>query len=81
MDLGGSLGAGNYRLTPHEVIYIAQSCRASVYVCDDIFPEHATAVANSGCGVKLIVTIGIGGSLNWEDLAARNGGRRAAPAG
>jgi acyl-CoA synthetase (AMP-forming)/AMP-acid ligase II len=62
----------NHRLTPPEVAYIAEACRASVYVGDDIYAQHMTAVAHSNCSLKATVTIGSGGQLNWETIASQS---------
>ena len=58
----------NFRLTPPEVAYLAQSSGASVHIFDAAFPDHAAAAKAENDSVCLHVWIG-GGGLSWETLA------------
>ncbi len=70
----------NFRLTPREVAYLAQSSGASVHIFDAAFPDHAAA-ANAENPSAQIVMVGEGppstsassdktaGKLSWEMLA------------
>ena len=59
----------NFRLTPPEVAYLAQSSGASVHIFDSAFPDHAavTKAVNPAC--RLEVWVG-DGPLTWDALAA-----------
>ena len=63
----------NFRLTPPEVAYLAQSSRAVVHIFDDAFPEHAAQAraGNAACRIQLWIGSGNGetGGETWEDLA------------
>jgi fatty-acyl-CoA synthase len=60
----------NFRLTPPEVAYLAQSSGATVHIFDSAFPDHASAarIENSAC--RLQISIGGSGGDDWEALAA-----------
>jgi acyl-CoA synthetase (AMP-forming)/AMP-acid ligase II len=58
----------NFRLTPPEVAYLAQSSGASVHIFDVAFPEHAAAARAENPNVRLHVSIGEG-DLSWDALA------------
>lgn len=58
----------NFRLTPPEVAYLAQSSGASVHIFDTAFPDHAEAARTENASVRLHVWIGEG-DLAWETLA------------
>ena len=58
----------NFRLTPPEVAYLAQSSGASVHIFDAAFPEHAVAASAENPNARLHIWIGAG-DLSWEDLA------------
>jgi acyl-CoA synthetase (AMP-forming)/AMP-acid ligase II len=59
----------NFRLTPPEVAYLAQSSGASVHIFDSAFPDHAALAARENPVCRLEISIG-GGALDWEELAA-----------
>jgi fatty-acyl-CoA synthase len=63
----------NFRLTPPEVAYLAQSSGASVHIFDTAFPEHAAAASAENPAARLHVAIGAG-ELTWDMLATS--GRR-----
>ena len=60
----------NFRLTPPEVAYLAQSSGASVHIFDAAFGDHAAAsrAENPGCGLE--ISIGGGGPEDWEAFAS-----------
>ncbi len=58
----------NFRLTPPEVAYLAESSGAAVHIFDAVFPEHAAAAGAANRQARLHVSIGLG-ELDWEALA------------
>ena len=66
--LGGVWVPTNFRLTPPEVSYLAQSSGASVHIFDSAFPEHAAMARAENAACRLEIWIGDGG-LTWETLA------------
>jgi acyl-CoA synthetase (AMP-forming)/AMP-acid ligase II len=58
----------NFRLTPPEVAYLAQSSGAAVHIFDAAFPEHAAAAKAENADCRLEIAIG-DGSLTWDALA------------
>jgi fatty-acyl-CoA synthase len=48
----------NYRQTPSEVAYLAQSSGASAMICHSDFPEHVTVVREAAPDVRFVVSIG-----------------------
>ena len=69
----------NFRLTPTEVAYLAQSSRATAHIMDDIFPEHAAAARAANPHGKIHITIGEG-ALTWDGLIGQGRGESLAPA-
>ena len=67
--LGAVFVPTNFRLSPPEVAYLAQSSGASAHIFDAAFPAHAAAAREANAVARLEVTIG-GGTLDWETLAA-----------
>jgi fatty-acyl-CoA synthase len=59
----------NFRLTPPEVAYLAQSSGANVHIFDHGFPDHAAAARAENPACRLDVWIG-GGQPDWDSLAA-----------
>ena len=57
----------NFRLTPAEVSYLAQSSGAAAHIFDAAFPEHAAAAREANPAAS--VEVGIGGGVEWEELA------------
>lgn len=55
----------NFRLTPPEVAYLAQSSGASVHIFDPAFPDHEAAAKSENPACKLEIAIG----AEWETLA------------
>jgi len=62
----------NFRNSPQEVAYIAKAARAKVLVCENIFTDHAAAVATEDADLRLTISIGAAGfaSAEWEGLVA-----------
>lgn len=67
--LGAVFVPTNFRLTPPEVAYLAESSGAAVHVFDSAFPEHEAAARAANPAARLHVAIG-GGKLDWEALAS-----------
>ena len=60
----------NFRLTPPEVAYLAQSSGACVHIFDHAFPDHATAARDGNPACRLEFSIGGSGLDDWNSLAA-----------
>ena len=60
----------NFRLTPPEVAYLAQSSGAAAHIFDTAFAEHAAAAAAENPSCRLMLSIGGEGPDDWEELAA-----------
>ena len=58
----------NFRLTPPEVAYLAQSSGASVHIFDSAFPDHAAAAKAGNPACQLEIFIGEG-AREWEAFA------------
>jgi fatty-acyl-CoA synthase len=56
----------NFRLTPPEVAYLAQSSGATVHIFDTAFPDHARAARSENPACRLDITIGGNGPDDWE---------------
>jgi fatty-acyl-CoA synthase len=56
----------NFRLTPPEVAYLAQSSGASVHIFDAAFPEHAAAASAENPNARLNISIGAEGVMVRE---------------
>lgn len=66
--LGAVFVPTNFRLSPPECAYLAQSSGAVVHVFDAAFPAHGAAARAANPSLRLEVSIG-GGALDWEMLA------------
>ncbi len=66
--IGATWVPTNFRLTPPEVAYLAQSSGASVHIFDSAFPDHAATAKAENPACRLEVFIGEG-DLEWEALA------------
>ncbi len=62
----------NFRLTPPEVAYLAQSSGAAVHIFDAAFPDHAAAARAENPNCRLEISIGPG-ELEWDTLAEFDG--------
>ena len=60
----------NFRLTPPEVAYLAQSSGATVHIFDRAFPDHAVAARSENPACRLEISIGGSGADDWEAYAA-----------
>lgn len=58
--IGAVYAPTNFRLTPSEVIWLAQMSQARVFICDSAFPDHAAQVA-AAHGPRHVLRIGDGG--------------------
>jgi fatty-acyl-CoA synthase len=68
--IGATWVPTNFRLTPPEVAYLAQSSGATVHIVDTAFPEHATVAAAENPACRLRISIGGSGDDDWEAYAA-----------
>jgi acyl-CoA synthetase (AMP-forming)/AMP-acid ligase II len=59
----------NFRLTPPEVAYLAQSSGAAVHIFDRAFPDHAAAAGTENPSCRLQISIGGTGAEDWEAFA------------
>jgi acyl-CoA synthetase (AMP-forming)/AMP-acid ligase II len=64
--IGATWVPTNFRLTPPEVAYLAESSAAAVHIFDPAFPDHAAAArsANPACRLDLRL------DTDWEAMAA-----------
>ena len=60
----------NFRLTPPEVAYLAQSSGAVAHIFDSAFPEHAALAYAENDACRFRISIGGDGPNDWEALAA-----------
>ena len=60
----------NFRLTPPEVAYLAQSSGATVHIFDVAFPDHARQARAENTACRLEISIGGSGPDDWEAFAA-----------
>jgi len=60
----------NFRLTPSEVAYLAESSGAAAHIVDAAFPEHAAAARAANPAMRLEVALGGEEGLAWEALTA-----------
>ncbi|MGE0415492.1 MAG: acyl-CoA synthetase [Acetobacteraceae bacterium] len=67
--LGATWVPTNFRLTPPEVAYLAQSSSASVHIFDGAFPEHAAQAKAENPNCRLEIWIGGSAGLEWDTLA------------
>ena len=70
----------NFRLTPTEVAYLAQSSRAVVHIMDDVFPDHAAAARAANPHARVHLTMGQATGQSWEDVIAAGRGQTLEPA-
>jgi acyl-CoA synthetase (AMP-forming)/AMP-acid ligase II len=67
--IGATWVPTNFRLTPPEVAYLAQSSGAAVHIFDAAFPDHAAAARSENPTCRLEIAIGAG-ALTWDSLAS-----------
>jgi fatty-acyl-CoA synthase len=68
--IGATWVPTNFRLTPAEVAYLAQSAGAVVHIFDAAFPDHAAAARAENRACRLEISIGASGAMDWEALVA-----------
>ena len=75
--LGAIIVPANFRQTPPEFAHLAQQSIASVLLCDDAFPDHATAARAVTPSLRLVVWIGQPqhSDPNYESLVSAHGGK------
>jgi fatty-acyl-CoA synthase len=57
-QLGAIWVPANFRQTPDEVAYLAQSSGASALICHRDFPEHVAAVREAAPDIRSVISIG-----------------------
>ncbi len=68
--IGATWVPTNFRLTPPEVAYLAQSSAAAVHIFDTAFHHHAKAAKAENPACRLDISIGDGGiAASWDSLA------------
>ncbi|MBO1907690.1 acyl-CoA synthetase [Microvirga sp. 3-52] len=74
-QLGAVWVPANFRQTPDEVAYLAQSSGASAMICHRDFPEHVAGVREAAPSVRLVISIGPSEfGEDYDDLVARYSG-------
>ncbi|MEY4077465.1 MAG: hypothetical protein RIQ69_1835, partial [Pseudomonadota bacterium] len=70
----------NFRLSPPEVAYLAQSSRANVIICESVFSQHIDAALESAPTLQHVIAIGPArhAEHSYEDLVARHLGQEPA---
>ncbi|HQT76754.1 MAG TPA: acyl-CoA synthetase [Rhodopila sp.] len=66
--IGATWVPTNFRLTPPEVAYLAQSSGATAHIFDTAFPDHAAAARAENPACRLEISIGGSGAQDWETL-------------
>jgi acyl-CoA synthetase (AMP-forming)/AMP-acid ligase II len=65
----------NFRQTPDEVAYLAQASGASVMICQNVFPDHASASRAASPVLRLMISIGDAAfGEDYETLLAAHDG-------
>jgi acyl-CoA synthetase (AMP-forming)/AMP-acid ligase II len=57
-QLGAVWVPTNFRQTPDEVAYLAQSSGASALICHRDFPEYVAVVREAAAGIRFVISIG-----------------------
>lgn len=68
--IGATWVPTNFRLTPPEVAYLAQSSGASVHIFDTAFPDHSAVARAENPACRLEISIGGEGAGDWEAYTA-----------
>ena len=71
----------NFRLTPAEVAYLAESSGAAAHIVDAAFPDHAAAARVANKAMRLEVALGGETGLTWEALTTAESVVRPADVG
>ncbi|MEZ0167779.1 acyl-CoA synthetase [Microvirga sp. TS319] len=65
----------NFRQTPAEVAFLAQSSGASAMICHCDFPEHVAVVREAAPGIRLVMSIGASDfGQDYDALVAQHSG-------
>lgn len=65
----------NFRQTPDEVAYLAQSSGASALICHRDFPDHAATVREAAPEIRFVISIGESAfGEDYDALVARHSG-------
>lgn len=64
----------NFRQRPEEVAYLAQKAEATLMICEEAFPDHATTCQSSTPGLQHIICIGSAFGIAYDDLIAEYDG-------
>jgi acyl-CoA synthetase (AMP-forming)/AMP-acid ligase II len=74
-QLGAVWVPANFRQTPDEVAYLAQSSGASALICHRDFPDHATVVRGAAPAIRFVISIGESAfGEDYDALVARYSG-------
>lgn len=68
--IGATWVPTNFRLTPPEVAYLAQSSGASVHIFDTAFPDHSAVARAENPACRLEISIGGEGAGDWQAYTA-----------
>lgn len=75
-QLGAVWVPTNFRQTPDEVTYLAQSSGASALICHRDFPEHVAALREGAPGIRFVISIGPSEfGEDYDALVARYSGK------
>ena len=68
----------NFRLSPPEVAYLAQSSHAKVIICESVFTQHIDAALAAAPSLQHVIAIGPARPTehSYEDLVTRNLGQQ-----
>lgn len=58
----------NFRLTPPEIAYLAQSSGAAVHIFDSAFPDHAQAARAANPELQVEIALGGSDGRTWDSL-------------
>ncbi|UVF17577.1 acyl-CoA synthetase [Microvirga terrae] len=77
-QIGAVWVPANFRQTPDEVAYLAQSSGASALICHRDFPDHAAVVPEAAPDIRFVISIGASGfGDDYDALVERHGGESA----
>lgn len=75
-QLGAVWVPTNFRQTPDEATYLAQSSGASALICHRDFPEHVAALREGAPGIRFVISIGPSEfGEDYDALVARYSGK------
>jgi acyl-CoA synthetase (AMP-forming)/AMP-acid ligase II len=71
----------NFRQTPGDVAWLAQSSGASGMICHSDFPDHVAAVRNAAPGLRFVISIGASAfGEDYDAIVASHAGQGAGTA-